>query len=157
MNAACEEALNEPEPEPDPSREGIDWIRTESGDLAHPLQNTAFEAAVKFQKAIQALRPSADTPAEVGNFVFELHMTAAKLAGALGAVARGVALPEPAFTVACLKRALDHLHKSQAGLEAATEAKLLPEDLASEARKQLFDLREGIVDLMRQYRNEGWP
>src|ERR1041385_1896946 len=38
INAACREALNEPEPEPDPSREGIDWIRTEDGDLVHPLQ-----------------------------------------------------------------------------------------------------------------------
>ncbi|HET9800925.1 MAG TPA: hypothetical protein VFP82_04505, partial [Chthoniobacterales bacterium] len=39
MNRACEEALNEPEPEPDPHREGIDWIRTEGGDLRHPLQH----------------------------------------------------------------------------------------------------------------------
>ena len=36
MNAACEEALNEPEPEPDPHREGIDWIRTEDGIPAPP-------------------------------------------------------------------------------------------------------------------------
>jgi hypothetical protein len=28
MNRACEEALNEPPPEPEPHREGIDWIRT---------------------------------------------------------------------------------------------------------------------------------
>jgi hypothetical protein len=37
MNRACEEALNEPPPEPEPHREGIDWIRTKDGDLRHPL------------------------------------------------------------------------------------------------------------------------
>src|ERR1035437_1362939 len=31
MNAPGKEALEEPEPEPDPHREGIDWIRTEEG------------------------------------------------------------------------------------------------------------------------------
>ena len=36
MNAACEEALNEPEPEPDPHREGIDWIRTKEAIPASP-------------------------------------------------------------------------------------------------------------------------
>src|SRR5882724_8565609 len=37
MNAACEAALDEPEPEPDPHREGIDWVRNGTGDLRHPL------------------------------------------------------------------------------------------------------------------------
>src|SRR6267142_5563557 len=35
INRACEEALKEPPPEPDPHRESIDWIRTEEGDLRH--------------------------------------------------------------------------------------------------------------------------
>src|SRR2546426_2565082 len=48
INAACEAALNEPEPEPDPHREGIDWIRTERGDLRHPLQHRCFESALRF-------------------------------------------------------------------------------------------------------------
>ena len=34
MNRACEETANEPPPEPEPHREGIDWIRTEDGDSA---------------------------------------------------------------------------------------------------------------------------
>ena len=51
----------------------------------------------------------------------------AKLAGALNGIAQDRGLANPAFTVACLKRALDHLHKSQAGLEAVAPKKLLPE------------------------------
>ncbi len=47
MNRACEEALKEPPPEPEPHREGIDWIRTENGDVRHPLQHRCHESAMK--------------------------------------------------------------------------------------------------------------
>ncbi len=30
LNRACEETLDQPELDPDPHREGIDWVRTES-------------------------------------------------------------------------------------------------------------------------------
>ena len=62
--------------------------------------------------------------------------------------------PDAAFTVAYLKRALDHLHKSQAGLErlAKRRKKLLPEKMVSGARKELFEIREGILKLMDEFR-----
>src|SRR6266850_3820198 len=61
INAACEAALNEPEPEPDPTREGVDWVRTEDGDLRHPLQHRCFEAAMKFwHQADERLDETAD-------------------------------------------------------------------------------------------------
>jgi hypothetical protein len=188
INAACEAALDEPELDPDPSREGIDWIRTEDGDLRHPLQHRCFESAMKFWHLIENLRletpPSPSTsgekkipPLPVGRgesrgegftgqgplhtdkdldqFIFEFQTTGAKLAGALGPIARTEPLPEASFTVACLKRALDHLHKSQAGLEAVAPKKLLPEDVVAEARKELFEIREGILRLMDQFRGRG--
>jgi len=55
INAACEVALNEPEPEPDPATEGKDWIRTEDGDIKHPLQHRCFESAVRFWKECDKL------------------------------------------------------------------------------------------------------
>jgi hypothetical protein len=55
INAACEAGLNGPEPEPDPSREGIDWIRTEEGDLRHPLQHRCFESALRFWRLADEL------------------------------------------------------------------------------------------------------
>ena len=61
-------------------------------------------------------------------------------------------LRDAAFTVACLKRALDHLHQSQAGLEAVAPKKLLPEKMIAEARKELFEIREGILRLMDEFR-----
>ena len=152
INAACAAALNEPEPEPDPHREGIDWVRAADGDLRHPLQHRCFESAMKFwhQADEQDLDKTMDKDLE--QFIFEFQTAGAKLAGALNSMARGEDFTEAAFTVARLKRALDHLHKSQAGLEAVAPKQLLPEATVTEARKELFEIREGILRLMDEFR-----
>src|SRR5436309_5552915 len=148
INAACEAALNEPRPEPDPHREGIDWIRTERGDVRHPLQHRCFESAMKFWHQADELGLDKSDDKDLGDFIFEFQTTGAKLAGALDGIARGDHFPEAAFTVAYLKRALDHLHKSQAGLEAVAPKQRLPETMVAEARNELFEIREGILHLM---------
>ena len=71
------------------------------------------------------------------------------------ALPKGRGYHADAFTVAYLKRALDHLHKAQAGLEAVAPRKLLPEKMAAEARKELFKIREGILQLMDEFRGRG--
>src|SRR5437867_12077968 len=152
INAICEAAVNELPPEPDPHREGVDWIRTEEGDLRHPLQHRCFESSLKFSKQARALGLETIQDKDLGQFLFEFQTTGAKLAGALNSTARGEGFIDPAFTVACLKRALDHLHKSQAGLEAVAPKKLLPEATIAEARKEMFEIREGILHLMDELR-----
>jgi hypothetical protein len=152
INAACEEVLNEPPPEPDPQREGIDWIRTKDGDLRHPLAHRCFESALKFWHQADALGFEDSGDEDLGLFVFEFQTTGTKLAGALNSIARAEGFPDGAFTVAYLKRALDHLHKAQAGLEAVVPKKLLPEAMIAEARKELFEIREGILRLMDELR-----
>ena len=152
MNAACAEALNEPEPQPDPHREGIDWIQTEDGDLRHPLQHRCFESALKFGNQADELGLDESGDEDLEQFLFEFQTTGVKLAGALEGMVRGRCFSDAAFTVACLKRALDHLHKSQAGLEAVAPKKLLPETMIAEARKELFEVREGILRLMDELR-----
>ena len=152
MNRACEEALNEPPTEPDPHREGIDWIRTEAGDIAHPLQHRCSESAMKFWHHSDKLEFEKSNDADWGKFIFEFQTTGAKLAGALNGIAEGREFGDAAFTVACLKRALDHLHKSQAGLEAVAPKKILPEKMVLEARQELFEIREGILKLMDEFR-----
>ena len=47
---------------------------------------------------------------------------------------------------------MGHLHKSQAGLAAVAQKKLLPEAVVVEARKELFAIREGILKLMDEFR-----
>lgn len=152
LNALCEEAARTPPPEPDPHREGIDWIRTDRGDVAHPLQHRCFESALKLWRAADALAPDRRRDPDLGRCILEFQTTAAKLAGALGSIAQGVAMPDPPFTVAYLKRALDHLHRAQTGLEAAAPKGFLPEPLVAEARTELLAIREGILRLMDEYR-----
>ncbi|MCX6917659.1 MAG: hypothetical protein NT167_32260 [Verrucomicrobia bacterium] len=152
INAACAEALKAPEPEPEAHREGIDWIRTADGDLRHPLQHRCFESAMKFWHQADDLSSGVSGDKDVEQFIFEFQTTGAKLAGALDGIARGNDFSDPAFKVASLKRALDHLHKSQAGLEAAASRKLLPDTMTAEARKELFEIREGILRLMDGFR-----
>jgi hypothetical protein len=152
MNAACEAAVNEPPPEPDPQREGIDWIRTEDGRLHHPLQHRCFESAMKVWHQVDELGLDRSADKDLDQFVFEFQTTGVKLGGALAGIPRGEGFSDPVFTVAYLKRALDHLHKSQAGLEAVAPKKLLPETMVAEARKELFEIREGILRLMDEFR-----
>jgi hypothetical protein len=152
MNAICEAAANEPPPEPDPRREGIDWIRTEDGDLHHPLEHRCFESAIRIWRQADELGLAKSEDEDLAQFIGEFQTTGAKLAGALGGMARGEGFSDDAFTVACLKRALDHLHKSQSGLEAVAPKKLLPEPMIAEARKELFEIREGILRLMDEFR-----
>ncbi len=152
INAICEAAANEPPPEPDPQREGIDWIRTEDGYVRHPLQHRCSERALKFWRQAKERGFEETTDKDLAQFIFEFQTTGTKLAGALNGIADGISFPDAAFTVALLKRALNHLHMSQAGLEAVAPKKLLPETMLAEARQELFDIREGILRLMDEYR-----
>ncbi len=156
MNAAAGAALNEPEPEPDPAREGIDWMRDKHGHIHHPLQHRCAESAVKFWKKTDKLGLKNINDKDLGGFIGEWLTTGAKLAGALNGLAQDRCPPEPAFTVAYLKRALNHLHKSQAALErlARRKKKLLPERTVAAARKELFAIREGILKLMDEFRRQ---
>ena len=152
MNRITEEALNEPPPEPEPHREGIDWIRTADGDLRHPLQHRCFESALKVWHECDALGLAESEDRDLQQFIFEFQTTGVKLGGALAGIARGEGFSDRAFPVAYLKRALDHLHKAQAGLEAVTPKKLLPEGMVFGMRKELFEIREGILQLMDEFR-----
>jgi hypothetical protein len=152
MNRICEAAANEPPPEPESHREGIDWIRTTDGDLRHPLQHRCFESALKVWRECDALGLAESEDEDLQRFIFEFQTTGVKLGGALDGLAQGRDYRDDAFTVAYLKRALDHLHKAQAGLEAVVPRKLLPKKMTAEARKELLEIREGILQLMDEFR-----
>jgi hypothetical protein len=155
INRACEEALNEPEPEPDPQREGIDWIRTADGELRHPLQHRCFECALKYWRQAGELGLEELQDRDLDQFLSEFQSTGVKLAGALSGIPKGRGYQDDAFTVAYLKRALDRLRKAQAGLEAVAPKKLLPNEVICEARRELFEIREAILKLMDALRGRG--
>lgn len=152
LSAFCEAPLDEPPPRLDPDREGIDWIRTGEGRIRHPLQHRCSESALTFWHTVAGLKlPQSDDP-DLDQFISEFRITSAKLAGALNGVAEGRGFRDNAFTVAYLKRALDHLHNSQSGLDAAGKKKVLPAAVVARARKELFEIREGILNLMDRFR-----
>ena len=153
INRACEAALNEPDPEP--HREGIDWMRDADGRIHHPLQHRCKESAMKFRRQTDelGLREAGDD--DFRQLMGEWIITGAKLADALGGVADGTRPADASFTVAYLKRALDHLHQAQAGLEAVAPKQVLPAAVVAEVRAELFAIREGILKLMDDFRGRG--
>jgi len=154
MNAICEAAANEPLPEPDSHREGIDWIRMEGGDLRHPLQHRCFENAMGLWHAARELGLAETDDNDLVQFISEYQTAAVKLAGALDGLTRGRSHEDPGFVVAWLKRALDHLHKAQAGMEAVAPKKLLPPEIINRSRTELFEIRESILKLMDEFRGQ---
>jgi hypothetical protein len=151
LNRACEDAEDEAMA-PDPHTEGVDWIRTKDGDIRHPLQHRCFQAAMRIWHARDELGLERSEDDDLVQFITEFQITGAKLAGALNGLAYGRDHTEGAFTVACLKRALGHLHKAQAGLESVAPKKLFPENLIAESRRELFAIREEILRLMDEFR-----
>lgn len=142
-----------PELVPDPATEGRDWIRASDGSIGHPLQEKCSEGVLTLMREINSLGlkdegdPLAQLQAEYG-------ITAAKLAGALNGLAYGRDGRDSAFVVACLKRALGHLHAAQEGLAKVQSDKIekLPPETLVRVRKELFEIREGILSLMDEFR-----
>lgn len=79
------------------------------------------------------------------------QMTVSKLIAALEQVSEGVET-ESGFVVAALKRALHLLHLTIATMEACTSLKPHDHKWTTDVRKELFALRESIIDLMHSYR-----
>ena len=94
---------------------------------------------------------------ETGNpwnqLLWHSQLTVSKLIGALEDVADDMQ-PEPGFVVATLKRALHLVHLTIATLEAASSLQERKEEWQIEIRKDLFDLRESVLDLMQAYRKQ---
>ena len=122
--------------------------------MRHPLQHRCFESAIKFRQRADELGLERCDDCDLDQFLSEFQITSVKLAGALSGLTKGRVYRDNAFTVAYLKRALDHLHKAQAGLEAVAPKTLLPNQMLSEARRELLEIRQGILNLMDEFRRE---
>ncbi|MDB6025007.1 MAG: hypothetical protein JWM68_1230 [Verrucomicrobiales bacterium] len=151
-NLVCDESKDF---QPDPATEGVDWIRVKDElgeDIRHPLQHRCHVSAMSFWKKCDELGLVESDDEDLGQLLAEFQITGAKLAGALNSIGYSRETQEPAFVVACLKRALDHLHKAQAALERVAPKKLFPEKLRSKVRADLFEIREEILRLMNEFR-----
>lgn len=141
---------SEPELEPVAETEGVDWIRTDDGDVVHPLQYRCFTNAMQLWD--ECTDSDADADEHVSDLITGYQVVSAKLAGALNNLAYGCEDDERAFTVACLKRTISLLHKTQKALEHPAIPNQIPQATLSRVRAELFDLRESILRLMAEFR-----
>lgn len=147
------EDLPDEEP-PDPAREGIDWVHDGEERYVHPVQKRAKDALYALTDELKARGqfPQCEDDA-LGDFVGHCMILSAKLAGALGSIARGHYQPEPGFTIALLKRALEILHDALTAAETlAAKPALLPAASLATHRAALFATREDILALIARLR-----
>ena len=140
-------------PPPDPMRDGIDWVRDERGRISHPVKKRAGDA---LHLLLDELKAAGHFPEEkdeqLAEFVSGFMILNAKLAGALGGLARGDDFLEPGLVIAWLKRVLEILNKTIAAADTVREKRFLPEERFAYYRGELFVIRERILELITQLR-----
>jgi hypothetical protein len=140
-------------PPPNPLREGIDWVRDGRGHISHPIQKRASQA---LHLLLDELEAAGHFPEEkddqLADFVTGFMTVSAKLAGALGGIARGDDLFEPGMVIAWLKRILEILNQTIAAADAHSEKRFLPAERFAYYRAELFAIRQQILELMTQLR-----
>jgi len=139
---------------PDPTTEGVDWIRDEHGYFQHPLCLRAQNGAMDLWHKCDELGLDKGDDPDLSDLLSQYQITSAKLAGALNSLAYGRHLRDGPFTVAYLKRALNYLHTAQAALERVVNRRLLPKEITESVRADLFGIREDILKLMQEFRKQ---
>jgi len=153
INRVCAEASEDP-PQPDAATEGVDWVRDRHGGVKHPLSLRAFEGSMALWHQCKELGLSEVDDDDLTRLISEFQITGAKLAGALDGLAYGRDQQKGAFIVAYLKRALGHLHIAQTALEKTEAKKLLPPETIAGTRSELFAIREAVLELMLEFREQ---
>ncbi|PYK17268.1 MAG: hypothetical protein DME64_00405, partial [Verrucomicrobia bacterium] len=141
-------------PPPDPMREGIDWVRDERGHILHPIEKRAHDALHGLLDELKAAEHFPEEEDEqLAEFVSGFMTLSAKLAGALGGVARGDDFFEPGMVVAWLKRILEILNKTIAVADATRGKDFLPAERFAYYRSELFAIREDVLELIKELRS----
>ena len=149
-----EEIEDDELPPPDPIREGIDWVRDDRGRISHPIQKRAHDALHALLEELKAAGHfPEDKDEQLADFVNGFMTVSAKLAGALGGIARGDDFFEAAMVIAWLKRVLEILNKTLAVADMVNQKPFLPAERFAYYQNELFAIREKILELMTQLRS----
>jgi len=137
------------------------WLDAdEFEDESHPLYEQAHAFSVRLHREAQELgvldteeepQPEVLTPAQT--LVFASMELSAKLAGALNGVT-AQSDPEPGLIVAWLKRGLPILGRALGASESALAGGTAPREWIENARRELFELRSSMLDLIQEFRNQ---
>jgi len=137
---------------PNPMTEGVDWIRTDSGRITHPLAARAFDLAMgiwQYCTDRNLLEDHADR--DLHDMLFQAQALSAKLAGALDGLAYDEEV-EGGFVVACLKRTLRAFDSAMKSCDRVAEKNLLEPGRLKSFREELFSIREETLRLMKRFR-----
>lgn len=138
---------------PDPALEGIDWVHDGEERYTHPIQKRAKDALYGMFDELRPLGLFPDCEDDdLGDFVAHFMTLSAKLAGALGSIARGWYRPDAGMTIAQLKRALEILNDALAAADRVAAKRDLPWTRAAHYRGELFAVREAMLALIARLR-----
>lgn len=139
--------------EPDPAREGIDWVRGEDGRPVHPIYKRAKDAYYCLMDELNAAGQGPEIEDDaLREVVDDFQFLTVKLAGALSGLAEGGHPPAPALIIAWLKRILEIHNRLLASLESFGERPFLPAARMAHYREELFAVREEILTLIATLR-----
>jgi hypothetical protein len=156
MNEICEAALDEPEPEPDPAREGIDWVRDREERIMHPVAQHARDVLYALLDELKAGGEDlAETDEAVGNFAAQLMTLHVKLCSALGFIARDRGSTDRGLIIAWLKRALEIHNETLSAAGALDGHGRLPAERLAHYRAELFQIREAVLAIIAGLRAGG--
>ncbi len=141
--------------EPDPLREGRDWVRTKDGRVAHPLSLRAYDLGQRIWTLCEELSGDGESDADLQEMVFQTQCLSAKLSGALDGLAYGDEA-ESGFIVACLKRTLKYVNAVLGAAEKVALKKIMSVKSLAEFRQELFAIRQEILSLMSHFRAKPW-
>jgi hypothetical protein len=137
---------------PDPTREGIDWVRDADGEITHPIAKRATNAFYALMKELKVGDGNlANTDGALGEFYGQFMVLHVKLASALGFIARERTC-DGAMIVAWLKRALE-IHNDV--LKAATALEghgRFGADRLAHYRHELLEIRQDVLAVVETLR-----
>lgn len=143
-----------PDLEPNPLTEGKDWVRNEHGHVEHPLCLRARKAAMDlWGHAERRGLLGEDGDKDLHDMIFQCQIAGAKLAGALNHLAYDED-NDGGFVVAALKRALNYLHEAIAFTGKVEAKRLIEPEWMTAFHKELFEIREEVLSLMKRYRED---
>ena len=128
----------------------IEW------DNRHPLYERMHNFTMRLTKEAQEsglMEGDDNSPTPVQNLVFAAMDLGAKLAGALNGLSRGIE-PEPGLVIAWLKRGLPILDRALSACEQADTEKRADANWINSARKELFEIRSTMLNLIQEFRNQ---
>jgi len=140
--------------EPNPLREGIDWVRDIDGSIEHPLALRTLRFSASFWKDLEDAGMLEDTG---DSRVFELagliESISVRLSNTLGELAYDDEV-DSGFVIAGLKRSVHLIHQSLNMLQAIEPMNIISLDRAKSAQRTLFELREDIISMMKTFREK---